>query len=366
MPTTEERGRAAIIFHLVSAMTALLDLDSPVLPWLVLSLLTCATAYIFYPALVAAAAPILQSDEIPMPSSARQTRSTEASASSSSSLFLSLVIPAYNEELRLEIMLREAYDYLSQTDCPALQRLTSQGGRPSSGTPTVEWILVDDGSSDETTRVYEDFCRQSTNSRMVFRLLRLRRNAGKGAAVQTGILAAGGAYCLMVDADGATAFGPGLEAVAAFATSYDVVLGSRAQLQSATGEIQRSRLRRLLQAAFHALVVVLVGTAEIQDTQCGFKLFSKRVVRPLFGNLHLRRWAFDTELVVRATALGLRLQEVGVPWHEVEGSKLHTGPCSLVQIAASMLRDMICVRLCYSLRIWPLPVLAPRETDKDR
>jgi dolichyl-phosphate beta-glucosyltransferase len=342
--------------------TALLDLDSPVLiPWLVLSLLSfCATAYIFYPALVATAAPNLQSDEIPMPG-----RSAQASGNSSS-LLLSLIIPAYNEELRLDIMLREAYDYLSQTDCLALQRLTPSGGRPSSGTPTVEWILVDDGSSDETSRVYEDFCRQSTNARMVFRLLRLRRNAGKGAAVQTGILAARGAYCLMVDADGATAFGPGLEAATAFATAYDVVLGSRAQLQSATGKIQRSRLRRLLQAAFHALVVVLVGTAEIQDTQCGFKLFSKRVVRPLFGNLHLRRWAFDTELVVRATALGLRLQEVGVPWHEVEGSKLHTGPCSLVQIAASMLRDMICVRLCYSLHLWPLPVLAPMKADKDR
>lgn len=360
--------------------------------------------YIFYPALVAAAAPVIRSDEVSMVLSGggggaslnttttfneqqNDTQQQESSSSSSSSyVLLSLVIPAYNEELRLEIMLQEAYDYLTQKEeCLAITRLLqAASGRCEA---VVEFILVNDGCSDQTERVYKNFCKaksdnNNTNSRIktIFRLLRLRRNAGKGAAVQTGMLAARGAFSLMVDADGATAFGLGLEAVAAYAASHDFILGSRAdnlELLSQDGYQQhqqqpvpkanRSPLRKILQSGFHLLVVLLVGTSEIQDTQCGFKLFRGSVVRLLFSRLHLRRWAFDTELLYRAAGVHLRLQEVSVPWHEVEGSHLNTGFFSLARVATGMLRDMLCVRLCYTLRIWKLPQRPPgEETNKDR
>ena len=328
--------------------------DGVVLTWLFASIFIAVLLYIFYPALVAAAAPHISSQEIPLSSS----------VSKDTAILLSLVIPAYNEELRLEIMLKEAFDYLVQKNCPALQALsqsTSYGLHP-----TVEFILVDDGSKDKTTTVYENFCNAHDNPFIKFRLLQLHHNVGKGAAVQTGMLAARGAFCLMVDADGATAFGPGLEAVVAYAASHDFVLGSRADLSgTAASTINRSRLRKVLQAGFHLLVVILVGTSEIQDTQCGFKLFRGSMVPLLFGRLHLRRWAFDTELLYRAAGVHLRLQEVSVPWHEVEGSKLHTGPLSLARVAAGMLRDMLCVRLCYMLRIWKLPQ-PEKENEKDR
>eukprot|EP00977_Amphora_coffeiformis_P010373 scaffold2429_cov165-Amphora_coffeaeformis.AAC.1 len=274
-------------------------------------------------------------------------------------------------------MLREAYDYLNQTNCPALKTLSQAAASSSSlwqqrQHVRTEFILVDDGSQDQTERVYQDFYKtQAPSNTIEFRLIRLRHNVGKGAAVQTGMLAARGAFCLMVDADGATSFGSGLEAVAAYAATHDFILGSRADLDpssSASTTTQRSPLRRLLQMGFHLLVVCLVGNSEVQDTQCGFKLFRGPTVVPLlFSRLHLRRWAFDTELLYRATGVHLRLKEVTVPWHEVEGSKLNTGPLALARVAIGMLRDMMCVRLCYFLRIWKLPSLkGQQERDKDK
>jgi dolichyl-phosphate beta-glucosyltransferase len=268
-------------------------------------------------------------------------------------------------------MLDEAYKYLSSSDCPALTVLAdSIGGTTTTATRQrmVEFILVDDGSKDQTVQVYQQFVASkqssflpspshpSTKQNISFRLVRLRQNRGKGAAVQAGMLTAVGHFCLMVDADGATAFEPGLVAVANRISAYDLVLGSRANLDKAV-LLQRSRVRQFLQGCFHFVVVLLVGHADIQDTQCGFKLFRGRHVRALFGNLHLRRWAFDTELLYRAT--GLRIAEVAVPWHEVAGSKLNTGPFALLRVAVDMLRDMLCVRLCYTLRLWKLPPRPP-------
>lgn len=334
------------------------DSDVSLLAWIVGIVFTTLPLYLFYPALVAAAAPHIQSKEVHV----------GAGGAKDQPILLSLVIPAYNEELRLTIMLQEAYDYLTLKDCPALQTLI-QASSNGLG-PTIELILVDDGSQDQTTSVYQDFCNQSATFHehvfIQFRLLRLHHNVGKGAAVQSGMLAARGEYRLMVDADGATAFGPGLQAVAAYAASHDFVLGSRADLTgTAAATINRSRLRKLLQTVFHLLVVSLVGTSEIQDTQCGFKLFRGSIVRMLFEHLHLRRWAFDTELLYRAAGVRLRLQEVTVPWHEVEGSKLNTGPLALARVAVGMLRDMLCVRLCYTLRIWNVP-RRPKEYEKDQ
>lgn len=355
------------------------DTESSLLAWLVVSsVLFLLVLYLFYPALVAAAAPVIRSEEVPL--SSLSSANDKKDNKNDKPILLSLVIPAYNEELRLESMLREAYDYLMQKNCPALQVL-SQSSSSYGGPCVVEFILVDDGSVDQTERVFQEFAAKAATSSTAttatqqqqrdktavfqFRLLRLHHNVGKGAAVQTGMLAARGAFCLMVDADGATAFEPGLEAVVAAAATHDFILGSRADL-SGTGAAQRSPLRKLLQGAFHLLVVLLVGTSEIQDTQCGFKLFRGSIVPVLFGRLHLRRWAFDTELLYRAAGVHLKLKEVNVPWHEVEGSKLNTGPLALVQVAIQMLRDMLCVRLCYTLRIWKVPRRATKENTKDQ
>ena len=140
-----------------------------------------------------------------------------------------------------------------------------------------------------------------------------------------------------------------------------IMLGSRAHLhhhehndnKNGNGK-RRSPLRSFLMQAFHICVVVFIGASDICDTQCGFKLLERETAHHLFRLLHLRRWAFDTELLFLATHLKYPLHEVVVPWQEVEGSKLHTSVLNLALVSVGMLRDMVCVRLCYTLGLWKI------------
>jgi len=163
---------------------------------------------------------------------------------------------------------------------------------------------------------------------MIWKLIDFPSNLGKGAAVQAGMMAATGDYCLMVDAAGATDFGPGLEALVEQSASAALAWGSRAPETA-----DRSIVRWILTAVFHWCVVVFVGTGKIRDTQCGFKLLTNEAAKELFGSLHLQRWAFDTELLFLANQLEYSIVEVVVPWKEVEGSKLHTSALNLVLVS---------------------------------
>jgi dolichyl-phosphate beta-glucosyltransferase len=190
----------------------------------------------------------------------------------------------------------------------------------------------------------------------ICKLIVFPQNSGKGAAVQAGMMESTGDYCLMVDADGATEFAPGLEALTKqlVEVSYHrrpaLVLGSRSHLHESAA---RKPIRSFLMRAFRICVIVLVGMPpSIRDTQCGFKLLERSVAHHLFATIHLRRWAFDTELLFLAHRNAYEIREVIVPWHEVPGSKLHTSAWNLLLVSISMFRDMLCVRCCYTLGIW--------------
>jgi dolichyl-phosphate beta-glucosyltransferase len=266
-------------------------------------------------------------------------------------VLLSIVIPAYNEQERLPIMLDAATSYVNTHRSTLLKSCQAATTNASKAT-SIEWIIVSDGSTDDTCTVVRDYAgkQQTANDNDdTWKLCTLQINSGKGAAVKTGMLRACGELRLMVDADGATDFGPGLERVlATVSPSFPVVFGSRAHLSTS---VKRSLVRTFLMHAFHFFVTLLC-TSRLKDTQCGFKLFTKRAALLLFDNLHLRRWAFDTELVMLANQLCLDIAEVAVPWHEVDGSKLATSKLSLFASSVGMLRDMLCVRACYALRLW--------------
>jgi dolichyl-phosphate beta-glucosyltransferase len=237
------------------------------------------------------------------------------------SVQLSLIVPAYNEAERLPIMLKDTCNYLARKNV------------------TYEIIVVDDGSVDETSAVAATF--------PSVQVVKLTSNQGKGAAVKAGMLHARGERLLMVDADGATEIGD-LDKLMRLldASSVEVVFGSRAHLEKSAQVAKRSKLRNFLMKGFHLCVRLFVGS-EIRDTQCGFKLFSRSAAQLLFPSLHLSRWAFDIELVELCRRLDLRVAEVPVNWHEVDGSKLN-----VVTASIQMLRDMASVRLCYSLGLW--------------
>jgi len=263
---------------------------------------------------------------------------------------LSAVVPAYNEEERVESMLTEALEYLD-----------ARRARDSSF--TFEVLFVDDGSRDGTAALLQRV--SARRGAYAVRVLKLQANQGKGGAVQQGMLHARGELLLMVDADGATRFSDlGKLETALLALSsrpqargHGIAVGSRKHLQS-DAVATRKWYRNVLMYGFHFLVSTLTGISHIADTQCGFKLFTRPTAQYLFVNQHLRRWCFDVELLflsVQAAGRWLRPEErqpidvveVAVNWTEIPGSKI-----DLIQSSLLMGRDLVIIRAAYTAGVW--------------
>ena len=281
---------------------------------------------------------------------------------------LSLIIPAYNEEDRLPIMLDETLGYLDKDRHNLTQLFEAAIGhshqRRNKSLIKYELIIVDDGSSDNTCNVVRTYAATLTSGDTI-KLISMHQNVGKGGAVKTGMLRSLGQLCLMIDADGATDITDGLPKLLKEMHTMNIrggnnttlppklaVFGSRAHLEKES-KASRSKVRTFLMHSFHFFVKALCSP-KIKDTQCGFKLFTRGAAISLFTNLHLRRWAFDTELVVIAEKLNICVSEVGVIWQEIDGSKLDGGKLSLALVSLGMLRDMLCVRACYFFNAWKL------------
>ena len=208
---------------------------------------------------------------------------------------------------------------------------------------------------------------------MAIHVSSLPQNMGKGEAVRTGILSSSSHYILMLDADNATDLSSGLSSLLSALQEKQqhssslgkelVAFGSRVHLLQ-DSQAKRSLIRTILMHGFHFCVSTLC-TSQVHDTQCGFKLFPKRVAQFVFRNLHLKRWAFDIEVVIllQCHAGATDIVEVPVKWHEVEGSKLATGKVALIIASLGMLRDMICVRACYVLGIWGMEESTSTKKD---
>jgi dolichyl-phosphate beta-glucosyltransferase len=211
---------------------------------------------------------------------------------------LSIVIPAYNEEKRLERTVRDAVAYFRAD------------GR------AFELIVVDDGSRDDTSGV----ARRLSDELREVRLIRLAANHGKGYAVRSGVVNAGGRKVLFADADGATPFGEIERLDRALEQGADVAVGSRA-LEARGVRVHAKLYRRIIGRTFHALVELLT-VRDIKDTQCGFKLFRAQVAHDLFSRMRMNGFSFDVELLVMAGRRGYRVVEVPVNWSHQPGSKV--------------------------------------------
>ncbi|XP_003971382.2 dolichyl-phosphate beta-glucosyltransferase [Takifugu rubripes] len=258
---------------------------------------------------------------------------------------LSVVIPAYNEELRIPLMLDEAMQYLENR----------QKKDPSF---TYEVIVVNDGSKDQTTEVALQYTREYGPDKV--RVMTLVKNRGKGGAVRMGAMICRGKLILMADADGATKFSDIEKAESALRDlspkpdNMAICCGSRAHLEKAS-IAQRSVFRTFLMYGFHFLVWFFCVRG-IKDTQCGFKLFTREAALKTFSSLHVERWAFDVELLYIAQCFKIPIAEVAVNWTEIEGSKL-VPFWSWLQMG----RDLIFIRLRYLTGAWKLE--PPRKTD---
>jgi dolichyl-phosphate beta-glucosyltransferase len=226
----------------------------------------------------------------------------------------SVVIPAFNEAIRLPRYLEDIAAYLG-----------------SRGEPW-EVIVVDDGSTDGTAEVARTVAARYSE----VRLLRQPVNGGKGAAVRSGMLAARGAWRLFADADGATPIAELKRLEAALSAGADVAIGSRAI--AAPGVVVRARRHRVAAGRIFNALAERLGLAGIHDSQCGFKAFTAAAAADLFSRLATAGFGFDVELLLRARARGWRVVEVAVNWEDQPASKvgvLKDGPRMLWQMLSA-------------------------------
>jgi dolichyl-phosphate beta-glucosyltransferase len=344
------------------------DITAAIISIFITLIIGCATLFIFHPALSQRRRKDYEDWIIREVLPLKQGKFTKE-LNEHHNYLLSLVIPAYNEELRLPPMLLSTIQKLNSSR----EEITRRCGAVlhnekdfNTSTRLFEIVIVNDGSTDATVSAVSasmySLQKKGVNLDYIsIKLLTLPENSGKGEAVRVGMLQSNGFLRLMLDADDATNFLPSVLKLLDemkimtkkhIANTELIVFGSRAHLQDQS-KAKRSFVRTVLMVAFHFFVETLCSKL-IHDTQCGFKLFTKDAAIVLFENLHLTRWAFDTELVVMSEKLGIPIKEVGVEWHEVDGSKLATSKISLLIASVEMLRDMLCLNIMYTLRLWRL------------
>ena len=235
---------------------------------------------------------------------------------------MTIVLPAYNEQSRIGSALDELFEYL---DAPAVEGVR----------PRIDVLVVDDGSSDRTA----DLTRERAAARdPVAPKLHVMTvpHAGKGAAVRAGVLAAEGEIVVFADADMATPPSE-LPKLTDALSSADVALGSRIQPDGSDMRATQPGYRRLLGAVFHRLASIWV-VGDVEDTQCGFKGFTREAAQDLFSRQKITSIVFDVELIHLARRRGYRLAIVPIRWHDVRGSRMKPGARLAIRVAWDLLR----------------------------
>jgi len=226
--------------------------------------------------------------------------------------FLSVIIPAHNEETRLTTSLRQLGLFLSRQDY------------------TSEVVVVENGSQDQTYTVAMEIAGEMPN----LRVLHLDE-AGKGLAVRTGLLASHGDYRMIADAD----FSMPVEEINLFLPpnqDADICIASR----ELTGSVRYNEpaLRHFIGRIYNFFIRALVLPG-LQDTQCGFKCFRGKIVEDIFSLQTIDGWAFDVEVLKIASLHGWEIREIPVHWSYFPGSKVNILRDSLV-----MFRDLLVIR----------------------
>lgn len=229
-------------------------------------------------------------------------------------IFLSVVIPAYNEEKRISQTLEALKTYFSRKDFP------------------YEVIVVSGASSDKTIALVQDFARSFPGLTVIDQPV----NKGKGDAVKEGMLHAKGQYRLFMDADNSVPIDYFDEFLPNFSQGYDVVIGS-IEVAGAKIEEHAAWYRRAL-GHWAKLLIRALAIWEIHDTQRGFKVFSARAAEDIFPVQTLNKWGFDIEILVIAKTRGYTIKEVPVVWTNAGYSKVG------LDAYITTLKDLLVVR----------------------
>ncbi len=237
----------------------------------------------------------------------------------SSDRFLSIVIPAFNEEKRLGETLDRIAGYARENSIDS------------------EILVVDDGSLDETSEIARKESLRHSN----IRLVRNEENMGKGFSIRRGILASKGTLVLVTDADLSA---PIEEFDTLFRVlreyDHDIVIGSRG-IDSSKIEIKQPWLRRVMGKVFNR-VVRSITKLPFKDTQCGFKLMVRQKVKPIIEIMKVDRFSYDVELLFLAHKFGLRIAEVPVVWRDSRATRV-----KMISDSFNMVWDVAKIRMDY-------------------
>jgi glycosyltransferase involved in cell wall biosynthesis len=236
---------------------------------------------------------------------------------------LSIVIPAFNEEKRLARTLERIREYIAAKGLGA------------------EVIVVDDGSSDDTAKLAEEWCARMP----ILRLLSNGRNRGKGYSVCHGMLEARGRITLFTDADLSAPIEEADKLLSSL-NHAEVAIGSRA-LDRSLISVHQSRFRELAGILFNLIVRLMTGV-DFLDTQCGFKAFIRQPAMIIFEQQRVEGFGFDPEILFLAKRHGLRVVEIPVRWAHDPATKVRVFRDSL-----RMFGDLVRIRWNWLLGRYP-------------
>lgn len=227
--------------------------------------------------------------------------------------FLSIIIPAYNEERRLPYTLEQIFSFLKEQSYVA------------------EVLVVENGSTDGTFEIASGFARRYSNL-YVFQ----EKQRGKGNAIRHGMLEARGEYRFMCDADLSMPVAELKKFLPPFLNGTDIAIASR-EVQGAV-RYNEPHLRHLTGRVFNNLIRLLV-LPDLQDTQCGFKCFRAQVAEEIFQYQTLNGWSFDVEILYIAQRKGYQIREVPINWYFNADTKI-----SVLKDSWRMFLDLLAIR----------------------
>lgn len=228
---------------------------------------------------------------------------------------LSVIVPSYNEEHRIEKTLGSISEFLQKQPY------------------AHEILVVNDGSKDGTALVVQKLESSIAN----LKLIDNKENHGKGWVTKQGMLEASGDIRLFMDADNSTEISEVAKMLPFFEQGYDIVIGSR-RIQGAKIALKQSVFRDFLGGVFRFIVHTLVPIG-VTDSQCGFKAFSSRASAAIFPKQTIYRWAFDVEILALARRQGFKIKEVPITW--INDAESHVKLGGMV----NMLLEVVEVRL---------------------
>src|SRR4030066_1959136 len=230
--------------------------------------------------------------------------------------YLSIIIPAYNEEALIEKTLNDVTLYLEKSGF------------------SYEIIVVCDGCKDKTALLAGEIAKKNNRVSVIDRKV----NRGKGYSVKQGCLDASGDYVIFTDADLSTPIDEIEKLLKWLQEGYDIAIGSRG-LKESDIQIRQPWYRETMGKIFN-LFVQAIAIRGISDTQCGFKGFKRDVAKDVFKRQTINGFGFDVELLYIARRLGYKIREVPVRWLNRAASRVNP----LVH-PIQMLFDLIKIRI---------------------